>query len=128
MTDGDQPGGYGYPTNQPGYGPQPGYGYPPPGYGYPPNSLAEPPAHLGWAIAATILGTLTCMVGSVLGIVSILFGAQVHSKWHSGDIAGAFDASRKAKAWAIAATVANVLCAVLAVGYLVVTLTSSSSY
>ncbi|MGW4773373.1 CD225/dispanin family protein [Nocardia sp. NPDC004278] len=121
MTDGQQPGGYGYPINQPGYGSQPGYGYPQ----YPP---AEPPAHLGWAIGATILGTLTCMVGSVLGIVSILFGAQVHSKWHSGDFAGAFDASKKAKTWAIAATVANVACAVLAIGYLVVTLTSTSSY
>ncbi|WP_433731020.1 CD225/dispanin family protein [Nocardia sp. CA-129566] len=118
MTDGQQTGGYGYPTNQPGYGPPPGYGYPP----------AEPPAHLGWAIGATIIGTLTCMVGSVLGIVSIVFGAQVHSKWHSGDFAGALDASKKARAWAIAATVANVVCAVLAVGYLVVTLTSSSSY
>ncbi|WP_062983837.1 CD225/dispanin family protein [Nocardia anaemiae] len=104
------------------YGQQPGYGYPAA------QPQFEPPAHLGFAVLATIIGTLTCLVGTVLGMVAIVFGTQVHSKWIAGDIAGAMDASKKARGWGIAAMVANVLCVVLALGYLVVTLTRSSSY
>lgn len=104
------------------YGQQPGYGYPPA------QPQFEPPAHLGFALVATIIGTLTCLVGTAPGLVAIVFGAQVHSKWIVGDVAGATDASRKARGWAIGAMVANVVCVVLAVGYLAVTLTRSSSY
>lgn len=103
------------------YGQQPGYGYPPA------QPQFEPPAHLGFAVVATIVGTLTCLVGTALGLVAIVFGTQVHSKWIAGDVAGAMDASKKARGWAIGAMVANVLCVVLGVGYLVVTLTQSSS-
>ncbi|MFI6369134.1 CD225/dispanin family protein [Nocardia sp. NPDC050630] len=104
------------------YGQQPGYGYPPA------QPQFEPPAHLGFALVATTIGTLTCLVGTALGLVAIIFGAQVHSKWIAGDVAGATDASRKARGWAIGAMVANVVCVVLAIGYLAVTLTRSSSY
>jgi cytochrome bd-type quinol oxidase subunit 2 len=32
--------------------------------------------------------------------VSIVFAAQVNSRWNSGDIQGALDASKNAKLWA----------------------------
>ena len=53
------------------------------------------PSHLVWAI----LTTLFCCLP--LGIVSIVFAAQVDSKRAAGDIAGALESSRKAKFWAI---------------------------
>jgi hypothetical protein len=101
----DQPGsapGYGAPS----YGTPPAYGggtpgypaAPPPyspgapggGYGAPP-----PPNYLVWAILTTVL---CCMP---LGIVSIVFAAQVNGKWLAGDAQGAFNSSRKAKTFAI---------------------------
>jgi hypothetical protein len=53
------------------------------------------PNHLVWAI----LSTLFCCLP--MGIVSIVFAAQVDGKRAAGDIAGAQEASRKAKFWAI---------------------------
>ena len=53
------------------------------------------PNHLVWAI----LSTLFCCLP--LGIVSIVFAAQVDGKRAAGDLAGAQEASRKALNWAI---------------------------
>jgi len=53
-----------------------------------------PPNYLVFAI----LSTLFCC--QILGIVSIVFAAQVNSRWNSGDIQGALDASKNAKLWA----------------------------
>ena len=53
------------------------------------------PNHLVWAI----LSTLFCCLP--LGIVSIVFASQVDGKRAAGDIAGARDASAKAKFWAL---------------------------
>lgn len=53
------------------------------------------PNHLVWAI----LTTLFCCLP--LGIVSIVYAAQVDGKRAAGDLAGAWEASRKAKLWAI---------------------------
>ena len=53
-----------------------------------------PPNYLVFAILTTIF---CCQI---LGIVSIVFAAQVNSKWNSGDIQGALDASKNAKLWA----------------------------
>lgn len=53
------------------------------------------PNHLVWAI----LSTLFCCLP--LGIVSIVYAAQVDGKRAAGDIAGARDASAKAKFWAL---------------------------
>lgn len=53
-----------------------------------------PPNYLVFAI----LVTLFCC--QILGIVSIVFAAQVNSKWSSGDIEGAINASKNAKLWA----------------------------
>jgi len=53
-----------------------------------------PPNYLVFAI----LSTLFCC--QILRIVSIVFAAQVNSRWNSGDIQGALDASKNAKLWA----------------------------
>lgn len=55
---------------------------------------SPPPNYLVFAILTTIF---CCQI---LGIVSIIFAAQVNSKWNTGDIQGAIDASKNAKLWA----------------------------
>ena len=73
---------------------QPQYGQPAP----PPPPVATaapPPNYLVWAI----LTTLFCCLP--LGIASIVFAAQVNSKYSAGDIAGAKVASDRAKQFAI---------------------------
>jgi len=54
------------------------------------------PNHLVWAI----LTTLFCCLP--LGIVSIVYASKVDGLRAAGDLPGAWDASRKAKNWAIA--------------------------
>jgi hypothetical protein len=58
----------------------------------PPQS--PPPNYLVWAILTTILCCLP------FGIVSIIFAAQVNSKWTAGDYEAAQNASKNAKTWA----------------------------
>lgn len=53
------------------------------------------PNHLVWAI----LSTLFCCLP--LGIVAIVYASQVDGKRAAGDIAGAREASGKAKFWAM---------------------------
>src|SRR5690242_9892722 len=60
------------------------YGTPPPpppapGYNAPVGGGTPPPNHLVWSI----LTTLFCCLP--LGIVSIIFAAQVNGKWQAGD-------------------------------------------
>lgn len=86
-----------------------GYGAvppPPPGnYGGPVG--APPPNYLVWAI----LSTLFCCLP--LGVASIVFSAQVNSKWNAGDAAGAQASSEKARKFALWATIVGVAFAVL---------------
>ena len=92
-----------------GYGAAP----PPPGnYGGPGGT--PPPNHLVWAI----LSTLFCCLP--LGIASIVFSAQVNSKYAAGDMAGAQDSSEKARKFALWATIAGVVVAVLYVILIIV--------
>jgi hypothetical protein len=110
---------YGAPTQfgapQP-YGQQPGFGQPAP-YGQAPaygsaygQPMGAPPQnYLVWSILSTIF---CCMP---LGIVSIVFAAQVNSKWAAGDAAGARDASEKAKKFAIWSALAIVVLGALSV-------------
>ena len=65
------------------------------------------PNHLVWAI----LSTLFCCLP--LGIVSIVFAAQVNGKLAAGDVAGAQEASDKAKTWAMWSAIAGVSLVVL---------------
>lgn len=94
--------------------------YPPPnqgGYGgYP--AAPPPPNHLVWAI----LTTLFCCLPA--GIVSIVFAAQVNSKWQSGDHAGAISSSNNARTWAIVSAVIGVIVSVI---YLVVVVAAQSN-
>lgn len=62
---------------------------------YPPAGAQQgpPPNYLVPAILATIFCCLPA------GIVSIVFAAQVNSKYAAGDHAGAAESSRKAKTW-----------------------------
>ncbi|SHJ66228.1 Interferon-induced transmembrane protein [Tangfeifania diversioriginum] len=53
-----------------------------------------PPNYLVWAILTTILCCLP------FGIVSIVYAAQVNSKWTAGDYEGAKQSSKNAKIWA----------------------------
>ncbi|MFG2007168.1 CD225/dispanin family protein [Spirillospora sp. NPDC048911] len=93
--------------NTPGYG---GYPSTPPG---PP-----PPNHLVWAI----LTTLFCCLPA--GIASIVFAAQVNSKWQSGDYEGAQKSSNNAKTWAIVSAVGG---AIFIVIYLVIVVGAASN-
>lgn len=102
--------GYG----QPGYGQQGygGYGPPPygaPAYGYGPPMGAPPDNYLVWAILTTVLCCLP------FGIVSIVYSAQVNSKWAMGDVAGAQESSRRARLWAIWAAITFPLVVLVAI-------------
>jgi hypothetical protein len=71
--------------------PSPAAGYP---AGPAPGGLAaNVPSYLGPAIAVTV-----CCCPP-FGVPAIVFAAQVNSKLAAGDIAGAMDASKKAKVW-----------------------------
>ena len=71
---------------------------PPSSFGSSPSPAAAgtPPPNYLWQ---AIVVTLCCCLP--LGIVSIIFAAQVNSKWAQGDVAGAMDASQKAKMFAL---------------------------
>ncbi|MCG6188971.1 CD225/dispanin family protein [Maribellus maritimus] len=72
------------------------------------EDFQTPPAnYLVWAILTTVLCCLP------LGIVSIIYAAQVNSKWMAGDYAGAQNSSRKAKTWAWVSFGAAILGAVI---------------
>lgn len=64
------------------------------------------PNHLVWAILTTIF---CCWP---LGIVAIVYSAQVDGKASSGDIAGALEYSRKARMWSWITFAAGLIVAV----------------
>ena len=97
------------PAGQPGWGQQPAGGGPGWGAGTP-----APPNHLVWAI----LSTLFCCLP--LGIVSIVFAAQVEGKHSSGDVAGAMESSRKAKLFAMISAGVGLAAIVLYIIFIVV--------
>lgn len=91
------------------------YPPPPPPPGNPTGPTGTPPPnYLVWAI----LSTLFCCLP--LGVVSIVFAAQVNSKYAMGDIAGAQESSNKAKMWAMWSAIIGVVFLVLYVIFMVV--------
>lgn len=80
---------------------------PPPGYGAAGPGQTPPPNYLVWSI----LSTLFCCLP--FGIASIVFAAQVNSKWAMGDFNGAAESSAKARKFAIIAAVVGVIVIVL---------------
>jgi len=106
------------------------YGSPPPpppppppygGYGAPGSVSPPPPNYLVWAILSTVLCFLP------LGVVSIVFSTQVNSKWAMGDWAGAQEASKKAKNFAIWSAIAWVVLGVLSMIFFFGLLATSST-
>lgn len=108
------------------YGQQQPYGYAQQ-YGYPQTPAGPPPSNnLVWAILSTVLCCLP------FGIVSIVFATQVNSKWALGDVAGAQDAARKAKTWAIVSAIVGglgiAIYAVILIAAIATGNSSSSTY
>jgi hypothetical protein len=114
----------------PGYGP-PGYGPPayyPPGYGSPMYAPAgpPPPAYTGWAISALIGGVLfSLLVGLPTAIAGQVYGSKVSRLWASGDVQGAYRASRRARGWLTASTVFDLIGLVL-VAFIIVSHVSTA--
>ncbi|MDQ4107293.1 MAG: CD225/dispanin family protein [Actinomycetota bacterium] len=67
------------------------------------------PNYLVWAI----LVTLFCFLPT--GIAAIVYASQVNTKLSAGDVAGAREASNKAKMWAIISAVIGVLLAMIVI-------------
>lgn len=67
----------------------------------PVTAAASPyPTYLAWSITITVLGAcFCCLIGAAPGIVAIVFGNQVNTKFNAGDEAGARKASETAKIW-----------------------------
>lgn len=64
---------------------------------------AQVPNYLVWAILVTLL----CFLPT--GIVAIVYASQVGSKLAVGDVAGAMEASNKAKMWTIISVVIGII-------------------
>jgi hypothetical protein len=58
------------------------------------GSPVSPPSNY---LVGAILSTIFCC--QILGIVSIIYAAQVNSKWQAGDYEGARQASKNALTW-----------------------------
>lgn len=95
--------------------------YQPTPYGSP--AEGPPPSNLVWGILVLLLCGL---VGLIAGIVSIVNATQVGSRWASGDHAGAQEASRKARQWAMWGAIISVILFVLGLLVLVATGTLAS--
>jgi Interferon-induced transmembrane protein len=98
---------------------------PPPPYGAmpagPPPMGPPPQNNLVWAILSTVLCCLP------LGVVSIVFAAQVNGKWAQGDFAGAQESAKKAKQFAIWSAIAWVVVIALYVVFFVLLGIASNS-
>jgi hypothetical protein len=110
-----RPLGAGAPTPAPSqtYTPPPppphSYTPPPPGSSFtppPPGSAPGGPVIPNYLVQS-ILVTLCCCMP--LGIVAIIFAAQVNQKLAAGDVAGAQEASRNAKKFCLIALVAGLI-------------------
>ncbi|XP_072013316.1 proline-rich transmembrane protein 1-like [Amphiura filiformis] len=114
----------GYPRQQQGYRPQ--RGYPPSGNAqYYPNAPTQntivrapqstpPNDRLAFAIFVTICCCLP------FGIVGIVQAMNVRSRFASGDVAGAVEASRSAKCWSIAGLVTGIVFQVIGIVLLII--------
>lgn len=67
------------------------------------NKPKPPPNYL----ALSIISTLFCC--QIFGIISIIYAAQVNSKYMAGDYAGAESASTNAKIWGLVSVGIGVL-------------------
>jgi len=112
---GEQPGGYGAPggygTPGGGYGVSPGYG----GYGQAPYGK-PPSAYRAWAITCIVCGVLfSLIIGLPCALVSLSYSRRVQSAWQVGDMQRATKASKRARTWAIVATIFDALGLILVI-------------
>lgn len=114
--DPNQPGGGSSDFPPPPFGQTP-FGQPQYGQPVPQPGSSPPPNYLVWAI----LSTLFCCLP--LGIVSIVYAAQVNSKYSAGDVVGAQASSAKAKQFAIWSAIAGAVAIAI---YVVATAASES--
>ena len=82
-----------------------------------PSSYGPIPNYLVWAILITIASLcLCCIVGTIPGVVAIVFATQVNTKLSAGDRAGAEQASKNAKLWCWITTGLCILGLMLSIG------------
>ena len=106
--------------SQAGYG-QPGYGMLPPG---PP-----PRTYRAWGIIATICGVLfNLILGLPAALIGRRHGRKAAGLWASGDVQAAITASRRARAWLIAATVLDAIGLILSVALIAQASSSQSNF
>jgi hypothetical protein len=99
----------------------PGYGAGP--YGQP------PPTYLIWARIAAAGGVLFSLIlGLPSALVAMRYGRQVRQHWQTGNQQAAFDASRKAKIWAIVSTVLDALGVIVVIVLLAQSTSSTSNF
>lgn len=99
-------------------------GYSQPGQGQYPEPKVQPQekkeeakcpkSYMGWAIVFTLLCCLPT------GIVAIIYASQVTSKFHTGDIDGAYRASDRAQLWIIISFVLGLVANVLSIPFMFV--------
>src|SRR5688572_14278308 len=66
----------------------------------PPGPTQSDPNYLVWSLLITLASLCLCrIVGTIPGIVAIVYSSQVNSKLNAGDLAGGAVASRNAKLW-----------------------------
>jgi len=73
------------------------------GFGNAPAEPDKPPAFLGGSVLVTIFCCLP------FGIVAVVYGVLVGTRWRAGDIEGSAKASRMAESWMHASIGAAVL-------------------
>jgi hypothetical protein len=58
--------------------------------------------NMALAVVSLVVGVLCgCLIGSIPGIVAVVFASQVRTKYAMGDAAGATRSARLARTWAI---------------------------
>lgn len=75
-----------------------------------------------YLVQAVLTAFCCCMP---VGVVAIIYAAQVNSRLHTGDIAGAQDASRKAKMWCWIALGTGALVWIAYAGFIAYSIASS---
>lgn len=97
---------YGYRQQPPYNEPQPAYA--PGGFQGVDNGV-PPPTYLVWAIISTIC----CCIP--FGIVAIVYSTRIDGLWHAGRYAEAWQSSRNARNWTIAAVVCGIISTILSI-------------
>jgi hypothetical protein len=77
---------------------------------------APPPGNsLALAIVATVVSVMFCCLPH--GVVSLIFALQVDKKAKAGDVAGAINAAKQAKMWAIISLAVSIVWLVIGIAF-----------